>query len=95
MDTTTTTHGSGNLVLRRFGDCARAGEKYHSGMREGRKFFASAWFALTNEERWLVAGILGLALLGLTARYLHLRGQRADPIVPPGLTEPSPAGAHE
>ncbi len=38
-----------------------------------------AWFALTEGERWLLAAIVGLALLGLTARYVHQRTQRPDP----------------
>lgn len=88
-------HGSGNLDLRRFGHCARTGEPYHRAMKEGRRFFTTAWFALTKEERWLLAGVLGLALLGLTARYLHLRGQTAEPIVPPGLSQAEPSGAQE
>lgn len=37
------------------------------------------WFHLTEEERWLVVAILALALLGLTARYIHLRSQEPDP----------------
>ena len=54
----------------------------------------SAWFGLTREERWLVAGILGLALLGLTARYLHLRSQQPDPVEAPVAADPTP-GAQE
>lgn len=52
-------------------------------MARGAKTTWSAWFALTREERWLVAGILGLALLGLTARYVHLRGQKVEPVPAP------------
>ncbi len=38
------------------------------------------WFYLTKEERRLVLGILVLALIGLAARYMHLRNQRPDPL---------------
>jgi hypothetical protein len=38
------------------------------------------WFYLTEIERWLVLGILAIALTGLTARTLHLRSQQADPL---------------
>ena len=36
------------------------------------------WLYLTRQERWLVLGILLLALIGLTARYIHLRGQNSE-----------------
>jgi hypothetical protein len=36
---------------------------------------------LTREERRLLITIVGIVLLGLTARYLHLRGQTTD-VVP-------------
>lgn len=39
----------------------------------------SRWFALTPEERRFVGGILGLALLGLAARYWHLKRERPAP----------------
>lgn len=51
---------------------------------------ARLWFALTGEERLFLAGVLALALLGLTARYLHLRGQRAEPVAPPAAEETLP-----
>ena len=52
-------------------------------MREERKSGPAAWFALTREERWLVAGIAGLVLLGLTARHLHLRHRMPVEVPPP------------
>ncbi len=39
------------------------------------------WLYLTRQERWLVLVILLLALIGLTARYIHLRSQ--DPEILP------------
>ena len=38
------------------------------------------WLYLTKEERRLVLGILILALIGLTARYIHLKQQQPDPV---------------
>lgn len=38
------------------------------------------WFALTAEERLFVAGILAIALVGVTARWLALRAERPDPL---------------
>ena len=49
----------------------------------------TAWFGLTPEERWLVFGVLALALVGLTARYLHLRGQKPEPVPPPAVHAPA------
>ena len=42
-----------------------------------------AWFAMTPDERLVVAGILAIALVGLSARYWHLKHQRAEPYEPP------------
>lgn len=64
-------------------------------MHGKRKSILAAWFALTREEQWLVAGILGLALLGLTARYRHLRQEQPDPVAVPALSNPAPPGAQE
>ena len=38
------------------------------------------WLYLTPEERRLVLLILVLALIGLTARYIHLKNQQPDPV---------------
>lgn len=57
-------------------------------MQKGRRGGLRLWFALTSEERVFLAGILLIALIGLTARYLYLRGQRPEPYTPP------PAAAH-
>lgn len=43
----------------------------------------AAWFTLTRDERWLVAGVLALLLLGLGARTWHQARQRSAPYVPP------------
>ncbi|MBN1270331.1 MAG: hypothetical protein JXB04_12140 [Kiritimatiellae bacterium] len=47
--------------------------------------FLRAWLALTEQERWFIAGILLIALVGLTARYLHLRAETPEPYVPVGV----------
>jgi hypothetical protein len=57
--------------------------------RASRKWF-SAWFSLTREERWLAAGILGLFLLGLTARYLYLKAEIPVPMPHPTRVESTP-----
>lgn len=60
-----------------------------TAMARAARSTLAAWFSLTREERWLVAGILGLALLGLTARYLHQRGQEVQPVpAPPAAAFP-------
>jgi len=43
-----------------------------------------AWFALTVQERWLLAGVLAVFLVGLAARYLHLRQESPEPYHPEG-----------
>ena len=40
-------------------------------------------FAMTREEKLLVAGILAIALVGLVARYVYLRNQKPEPYIPP------------
>lgn len=44
---------------------------------------ARMWFATTPQERALLFGILAIALLGLTARYVHLRAREPVPVNPP------------
>lgn len=57
---------------------------------------ARIWFAVTPPERKLLFGILAVALLGFTARYIHLRAQRpaaldaSDGIPAHVLEEPAP-----
>jgi hypothetical protein len=38
------------------------------------------WFQLSRKEQLFLAGLLGLFLLGLVARYLHLRGVGPEPV---------------
>ncbi len=42
-----------------------------------------AWFILTPSERLFVAGALAIFLIGLVARYLHLRRLDAVPVPDP------------
>ena len=51
------------------------------------------WFDLTNEERRLLAGILAIVFIGLCARYLALKGERAEPYRPEGLNSTEYIGA--
>ena len=44
-----------------------------------------AWFTMTPDERLFVAGILAIALVGLSARYWHLKHQQAEPYEPPEI----------
>jgi hypothetical protein len=37
-----------------------------------------AWFDLSPSERKCVAGILAIALVGLVARFVHLRNQKPE-----------------
>ena len=46
-----------------------------------------SWFSLAPDERKIIAGILAIALLGLVARYVHLRSQHPDPIQPAGVEQ--------
>ncbi len=44
-----------------------------------------AWLDLTLQERKFLLGILAIALVGLAARYLHLRNQQPEPYRPAGV----------
>ena len=44
-----------------------------------------SWFMLTADERKVLAGIIAVVLVGLIARYLHLRNERPVPYQPAGL----------
>ncbi|MFH0953364.1 MAG: hypothetical protein V1873_03445 [Verrucomicrobiota bacterium] len=46
-----------------------------------------AWFDLTADERKFVAGILVIAVIGLAARYFHLKNQKAEPYQPEGVRQ--------
>ena len=46
------------------------------------------WFTLTRQERWLVLGILGIALVGLTVRAWMQAHAEPEPYQP----EPALAG---
>ena len=54
-------------------------------LRPMRGFWKSVGtrFAMTREEKLLVAGILAIALVGLVARHFHLRNQKPEPYIPP------------
>lgn len=49
-----------------------------------------AWFLLTRDERRFVAAIVLIFLIGLTARYLHLRSEKAEAYTPAGLERTGP-----
>jgi hypothetical protein len=51
-----------------------------------------AWFDLAPDERKFVAGILAIALVGLLARYVHLKNQKSEPIAPEGVEQAGSAG---
>ena len=51
-----------------------------------------SWFSLAPDERKMIAGILVIALIGLVARYVHLRNQRPDPIQPEGVEQAEGSG---
>ena len=46
-----------------------------------------ALFELTAEERLFVLGLLAIVLVGLAARYAHLRRQRAESYTPAGVEQ--------
>lgn len=46
-----------------------------------------SWFDLAPDERTFVAGILAIALVGLVARYVHLKNQKPEPIAPEGVEQ--------
>jgi hypothetical protein len=51
-----------------------------------------SWFDLAPDERKFVAGILAIALVGLVARYVHLKNQKPEPAVPEGMAQAGRAG---
>lgn len=46
-----------------------------------------AWFSVTAQERRLLFGLVALFLIGLTARYLHLRHAEPVPLDAPMADE--------
>lgn len=52
-----------------------------------------AWFDLTGDERLFVGGIIAIALVGLFARYLHLKNEKPAPYQPPGVEAMAQRGA--
>ena len=71
------------------------GDRMIDGMARPSRSPWHSWFGLTREERWLVAGILGLALLGLCARSIHRRQQTPEPVTAPAALELPTTGAQE
>ncbi len=45
------------------------------------------WFELTPDERLFIGGILVIVLIGLIARYVHLKNQKAEAYEPQGLEQ--------
>lgn len=52
-------------------------------------------FAMTREEKLLVAGILAIALVGLVARYLYLANLEPEPYIPPPAANRIPQSVEE
>jgi hypothetical protein len=46
-----------------------------------------AWFDLAPDERKFVAGILAIALVGMVARYVHLRNEKPETCRPEGAEQ--------
>ena len=51
-----------------------------------------SWFDLAPDERKFLAAILAIALVGLAARYVHLKNQKPEPVVPQGVEQAGRAG---
>ena len=51
-----------------------------------------SWFMLTADEKKVLAGIVAIVLVGLAARYLHLRNEQPEPYQPAGLEQNAPRG---
>jgi len=43
------------------------------------RLLTKAWFSLTSQERLAILVVLGLLLLGMVGRYMHLQSERNDP----------------
>lgn len=46
-----------------------------------------AWFSITPQEQRLLLGILAITLIGLTARYWHLRNRNPTSVPTPEAAE--------
>ena len=42
-------------------------------------------FTLTHEERLFLAGVLAIAVVGIAARYWHLKQEKPEPYQPEGV----------
>ena len=51
-----------------------------------------AWFDLAPGERKFIAGVLAIALVGIVARYLYLKGEKPQPYQPAGLEHVAKGG---
>jgi hypothetical protein len=51
-----------------------------------------SWFDLAPDERKFVAGILAIAVVGLVARYVHLKNQKPEPVSPEGVEQAARTG---
>ena len=51
----------------------------HGKPRRKEPSLVGMWFKLTVQEQWFIAGIVLIALIGLSARYIHLKNQEPDP----------------
>ncbi len=49
--------------------------------------FVRLWFGLTASERLYIAVVLLIALIGLAARYAHLKKERSEPFDPAELEQ--------
>jgi hypothetical protein len=65
---------------------ARAAKKKDEDAAQKLHPLLRAWFALTVAERWFIGGILAIALVGITARYVHLKREHAAPYETEGLS---------
>lgn len=66
-----------------------------AGQRENQRSALrrlGALFELTAEERLFVLGLLAIVLVGLAARYAHLRRQRAESYQPAGVEQAGETG---
>ncbi len=61
--------------------------------QNNEKAILRAWFFLTYHERLFLAGILVILLIGIVARYFHLKGENPNPYNPKGLEQVNP-GEH-
>ena len=44
-----------------------------------------AWFSLTRQEQLLLSAVLAIILVGVTARYFHLKNEKPEPYDPEGI----------